>query len=159
MTEVELAQLFGHFGTIISVRILYTQLDKSTKVSKGVAFVRYNTSAEASVAMARLKGVQMSGSDQPLEIREANVKYSTPFRKYVLYVVNFPLGWNGHDLGYLFGAYTPVDDVKVFTKGKGVYALVFVLGYQNALNAISALNGKLVLGRKLKVSFKSAAEC
>ena len=58
ITLAEVKNLFGRLGKIISARILH---DKDTGLSKGVAFIRYDTRVEAERAVKHMHHFNYEG--------------------------------------------------------------------------------------------------
>ena len=66
-TTVEVKQLFGQLGKIISCRILHC---KETGLSRGVAFVRYDTRGEAELAVKTLnQTVPIKGHPETITVK------------------------------------------------------------------------------------------
>ena len=66
ITSVELTDLFNGFGTIIGVNI---RKDRMTDKAKGFAFVTFDTTAAAALAMENMHGKTLEG--RPLTVRPA----------------------------------------------------------------------------------------
>ena len=69
MTEAELEELFGEFGTVTSARIIS---DRDTQRSKGFGFVEMSEKAEAEEAIKQLDGKDVGGRN--LRVNEAKPK-------------------------------------------------------------------------------------
>ena len=65
-TNEEVKQLFGRIGKIISCRILHC---KQTGISRGVAFVRFDTRNEAEIAVKRLNQTQVPGQSETITVK------------------------------------------------------------------------------------------
>ncbi len=72
-TEEELTQLFGEFGEITSVKIIF---DKETKRSKGFGFVEMKGNPESEAAIEGLNGKDFKG--RPLRVNMARERDSRP---------------------------------------------------------------------------------
>lgn len=154
MTERSLFDLFTNYGSIVNYRLLYDKLDNHHLLSRGVGFVRYNTSIEAQAAIANLNGVRLNGSTMPLCVKLAN-SFNQEVNTYVLYICNFPCHWKSITVDKLFSDYASVFQVHIISRRHNRYGFVTVGGYTNALAAIHNLNGRIFNGHRLTVAFKS----
>jgi len=66
VSDSELEQVFGEFGTVQSAKII---MDRETGRSKGFAFVEMGSDDEAQAAMDNLNGKDLQGRD--LKVNEA----------------------------------------------------------------------------------------
>lgn len=69
MTQSDVDNLFAPYGVIVTSRIL---CDPLTGLSKGVAFVRYDTRHEAEQAIKHLNGTIPQGATEPVTVKFAN---------------------------------------------------------------------------------------
>jgi len=67
ITEDDLQDLFGTYGSILTKKLLR---DQGGKV-KGIAFIRFSKKAEADAAMANLHGYQLPGASRGLDVKVA----------------------------------------------------------------------------------------
>lgn len=75
ITEGDLANRFGQFGTVESVRII---VDRETGRSKGFCFVEMANDDEALNAISQLNGAEMNG--RPMTVNEARPMEQRPPR-------------------------------------------------------------------------------
>lgn len=154
MTEEAFFDLCNNYGTIVNYRLLYDKVDKTRLLSRGVGFVRFNTSIEAQAAISGLNGIHLNGSVAPLCAKLANSYNQQINNTYVLYICNFPEHWKSITIDKLFSEYATVLQVQVICRGNSRYGFVTVGGYAQALSAIHNLNGRIFSGHCLTVSFK-----
>ena len=69
VTDSELEQLFGAYGTVQSAQVI---MDRDTGRSKGFGFVEMGSDQEAQAAIAALNGHEIEG--RPLTVNEARPK-------------------------------------------------------------------------------------
>jgi len=69
VTDAELSQVFGQFGTVESAQVI---MDRDTGRSKGFGFVEMGTEQEAQAAITGLNGQDLNG--RPLTVNEARPK-------------------------------------------------------------------------------------
>lgn len=74
-TEDELREIFGAYGTVVSVAVV---TDRDTGRSKGFAFVELETAEEAKAAIDALNGKDFSG--RALVVNEARPREERPRR-------------------------------------------------------------------------------
>jgi len=89
---------------------------------------------------------------------QMNNGYDAEKGGYILFAYNIGADTNEYTLGELFGTYGKVIRVNVIRKGesgesKG-FGFVTMKNYNEAMNAISALNGYNYTGKPMQVSFK-----
>lgn len=65
VNEDELKEIFGKFGTIISVKVI---TDKYSGQSKGFAFVEMEDDTEGNKAISELNGVEISGRNLKVNV-------------------------------------------------------------------------------------------
>lgn len=65
-TDVEVRQLFGRAGKIISSRILHC---KETGLSRGVGFVRFDTRSEAELAVKEFNQYVIPGHSENITVK------------------------------------------------------------------------------------------
>lgn len=157
MTESQLLDLFKPYGTIISHRLLYHPADRV--LSRGIGFVRFNTTAEARAAAIQLADTVLPGADRRLHVRPAHHRHALGVRRaveyaYVLYVANFSCMWTESVIYWVFSRWAPIAKVVVHRTGAYRCAFVTVWQYQNAIKLIRTMNGRCFEGRQLRVSFK-----
>jgi RNA recognition motif-containing protein len=75
MTEGELEELFGRFGTVLSAKIV---MDRETNRSKGFAFVEMEDGAAAQEAIEQLNNKDVGGRN--LRVNEARPREEKPKR-------------------------------------------------------------------------------
>ena len=69
LTEDDLKQAFGEFGTVASVKII---MDRYTGRSKGFGFVEMANAEEANAAITAINGVEIDG--RTLTVSEARAR-------------------------------------------------------------------------------------
>ena len=67
ITETDLDNLFGNYGSILTKKLLKDQTGKN----KGIAFIRYSKKAEADAAMEGLHGYKLPGATRGLDVKVA----------------------------------------------------------------------------------------
>jgi len=70
-TKVELAQLLSPFGVIIESKVLF---DPTTRLSRGVGFVRMDTHAHAQAAIEKMNDKSIEGLENKLVVKFADQK-------------------------------------------------------------------------------------
>lgn len=91
MSEMELTKLFGKFGPLASVKIMYPRTDEEKSRGKNCGFVAFMSRADGERAMAALLGKDVEGHEmrmgwgkpvglplQPVYVPPALLKYITP---------------------------------------------------------------------------------
>lgn len=73
MTDVEVKELFGAYGTVDAVRIV---MDRDSGRPKGFAFVEMNNADEGNAAIAAINGSQVGG--RALVVNEARPREDRP---------------------------------------------------------------------------------
>ncbi|ESN97904.1 hypothetical protein HELRODRAFT_187316 [Helobdella robusta] len=213
MAQPDVDSLFAPYGVIVTSRIL---CDPVTGLSKGVAFVRYDTRQEAEQAIKHLNGTIPAGTSDPVTVKFANcpnsinknvgislssVPYVNQTRRMIgslshpphpaianrfssldsaalslqtsligggmlptggwcLFVYNLAPETEENILWQLFGPFGAVQTVKVMRdpttqKCKG-FGFITMTNYDEALTAVSSLNGYQLGSRILQVSFKKS---
>uniref|UniRef100_A0A1I7SRM5 ELAV-like protein 2 n=1 Tax=Bursaphelenchus xylophilus TaxID=6326 RepID=A0A1I7SRM5_BURXY len=147
MSQDEVRSLFASMGPIESCKLVR---DKTTGQSLGYAFVNYCNPDDASRARQSLNGLRL----QNKTIKVPNSANGG----FCIFVFNLcpetdePTLWR---LFGPFGAVLHVNVMKEYNKCKG-YAFVTMANYEDAVNAITNLNGTQLGNRTLQISFKSA---
>ena len=67
VTEDQLKDIFGDFGSILTSKLLKDQSGKN----KGIAFIRFSKKAEADAALENLAGYKLPGSSRGLDVKVA----------------------------------------------------------------------------------------
>jgi len=76
MTDAEVKDLFGQYGTVDAVRIV---MDRDSGRPKGFAFVEMNNADEAKAAIEAVNGQTVGG--RPLVVNEARPREERPPRR------------------------------------------------------------------------------
>ena len=226
-TQEDLEELFRPCGNIITSKIL---LDKTTGLSRGVGFVRFDKHTEAENAILVLNGRHLPGSVQPIMVKFANqaktssmqgpmsaamqvngmaalsrrvnpmfnssgaggpmrhtlasIRFNpvsvnpgmsvasvnniaspsnTPIgvQGFCVFVYNLPENAQDSLLYQLFGPFGAVTSVKVIRDSEGKckrFGFVNMVNGDEAYQAINSLNGFIVEGKPLQVSFKKQSQ-
>ncbi|GBF95952.1 CUG-BP- and ETR-3-like factor [Raphidocelis subcapitata] len=146
MNEAQLKPLFDQWGAVRDVMILR---ERSSGLSRGCAFVGYESAEEAEAAIAHLdRRVHLPGAPGPLEVRFARGRQvasgSSIDEGRTLAFAGAPAGANESDLQALFSSHggavealTLVRDESGESKGCGTVTLTTQHDAQAALKALS----------------------
>lgn len=137
ITEAFLRDMFGSCGSVIGVKLMR---DKSG-VSLGYAFVNYNSEVEATRAIEKFDGHQMSA-------KKIRVSYARPSSEEIknanLYIAGLPKNVSEENLKSWFGVYGTIISSKILTLESGESRGVGFIRFDKrseAQSAIDALNG------------------
>ncbi|MCL4145147.1 UNVERIFIED_CONTAM: hypothetical protein GTU68_000175 [Idotea baltica] len=146
ISEGDLEQLFGEYGSVDSVKIIS---DKFTGKSKGFGFVEMDDNG-GEEAVENLNGHEISG--RPLKVNKARPRENNfnnrdrggRDNRWNIYVGNLPYNLSEGELENLFAEYGSVDSVKIISdkftgKSKG-FAFV-EMEDAGGEEAIEGLNG------------------
>ncbi|CAL0305810.1 unnamed protein product [Lupinus luteus] len=166
LTEIDLKNFFGEFGTITNA-IVMREIDGS---SKQFGFVNFENPDSAAKALEALNGMNFDGrslyvrrslkkSERELELKKAFeqiMKEAAEKLQYVnLYINNLHECITGEDLRELFSvfgrvvSYQVIHDPEYFSSG---YGFVEFSTPEEANQALHVMNGEVVAGRKLFVA-------
>ncbi|KAK1436318.1 hypothetical protein QVD17_02097 [Tagetes erecta] len=154
----DLKSLFSQCGTVQDAQIIKRKKDGK---SRGYAFVTMASTEEALSVIEKFDSHELMGRIIRVEFAKDNKK-SPPARsngetRYKLYVSNLAWKVRSNHLKDLFGAeFNPVSTRVVFeTQGgrSAGYGFVSFASKEEAESAISAFNGKELLGRPITLTF------
>nr|XP_043634436.1 28 kDa ribonucleoprotein, chloroplastic-like [Erigeron canadensis] len=160
----ELKNLFGECGTVVDAEIIKRKKDGK---SRGYAFVTMASTEEALSVIEKYDSHELMGRIIRVEFAKDSKKSSPPpftpgEKRYKLYVSNLAWRVRSNHLKEFFGAdFNPVSTRVVFESPEGRsagYGFVTFASKEEAESAISALNGKELLGRSIAVSFSERSE-
>ncbi|CAN4128148.1 unnamed protein product [Withania somnifera] len=162
LTVPDIKNLFGQYGIVDDVEIIKTKDGKS----RGFAFVTMSTGEEAQAAIEKLDSYELSGRIIRVEFAKRFKKPpgapppSTPPQgetRYKLYVSNLAWKVRSTQLREFFSAnYNPVSARVVFDNASGRaagYGFVSFDTKEQAEAALSALDGKELMGRPIRLKF------
>ncbi|KAI3822330.1 hypothetical protein L1987_09919 [Smallanthus sonchifolius] len=155
----DLKNLFAECGTVQDAEIIKRKKDGK---SRGYAFVTMASTEEALSVIEKYDSHELMGRIIRVEFAKDNKKSSSPppasgEKRYKLYVSNLAWRVRSNHLKDLFSAeFNPVSTRVVFENQGGRsagYGFVSFASKEEAESAISALNGKELLGRPITLSF------
>ncbi|KAL1265632.1 hypothetical protein QQF64_003659 [Cirrhinus molitorella] len=155
---------FSCFGEVLSSRVVCD----SNGEPKGYGFVHYATLEAAELAIKKLDGMLLN--DHLVSIshhkpykewqvdQNANSK-SCRKKDYSLYVSNLPYNLDSDELCSLFSVFGNVTSAKVMMNNRRSrgYGFVSYSSINNAIIAVSLMNGYIVGNRPLKVALSHNA--
>uniref|UniRef100_A0A3P9D087 ELAV-like protein n=1 Tax=Maylandia zebra TaxID=106582 RepID=A0A3P9D087_9CICH len=71
LSQQDVEDMFSHYGRIINSRVLVDQASGTARLSRGVAFIRFDKRAEADDAVKHLNGHTPPGSAEPITVKFA----------------------------------------------------------------------------------------
>jgi len=138
--EKDLEEMFGPYGSILSIKIVR---DKSTGISMGFGFVNFETNSDASKALNELNGKKLK-EDKIMKVSVARPAWKANIHSN-LYVAGFPPSFSESDVMDLLGVYaTSAENVRLLrdpSKNPRGAAVVRMSSEESATGLISALNG------------------
>lgn len=155
----ELKNLFSECGTVEDAEIIKRKKDGK---SRGYAFVTMASTEEALTVIEKYDSYELLGRIIRVEFAKDNKKSSPPSslpgeKRYKLYVSNLAWRVRSNNLKEFFGAdFNPVSTRVVFESPEGRsagYGFVTFASKEEAESALSALNGKELLGRPITLAF------
>mmetsp|Transcript_52690 Transcript_52690/g.132437 ORF Transcript_52690/g.132437 Transcript_52690/m.132437 type:complete len:621 (-) Transcript_52690:482-2344(-) len=175
--DKELEEHFGHFGTVVSCRVV----KKQDGTTRGFGFVLYETPEEAKTAVLKMNGYTIQGKRLKVEFKKTpeetrflwNSLYQDVHGQNILvqgrhgprgcniFVFHVPAAWNDDKLRELFGKYGRIVSLRVARNDDGNsrgYAFVNFDNPISALHAITGMDGFSVEGKRLKVQLKRGEE-
>ena len=138
MTKEKLTEIFEPYGNVITA-----------DVKKGYGFVRFDSLEAAVAARQGLDRKKEQNNGKPLRI-----DFAEPRQKARLFVGGLKDNVAPNDLKEVFSEYGIILDVSVLSG----YGFVHFDDDQDAQKALTALNGKMVAGSKIKVEVSKDAE-
>ncbi|XP_059275699.1 28 kDa ribonucleoprotein, chloroplastic [Lycium ferocissimum] len=162
LTVPDIKTLFGEYGIVDDVEIIKTKDGKS----RGFAFVTMSTGEEAQAAIDKLDSYELSGRIIRVEFAKRFKKppgappTTTPPRgetRHKLYVSNLAWKVRSTQLREFFSAnHNPVSTRVIFDNASGRaagYGFVSFDTKEEAEAALSALDGKELMGRPIRLKF------
>lgn len=157
---VDIKNLFGECGTVVDVEII----KHKNGGSRGFAFVTMASGEEAQAAISKFDSYEISGRIIRVEFAKRFKKPSpsppaeSPPRetRHKLYISNLAWKVRSNNLRDFFSAFNPVSARVVFDgpSGKSAgYGFVSFATKEEADNALSALDGKELLSRPVRLKF------
>ncbi|KAI7744828.1 hypothetical protein M8C21_018220 [Ambrosia artemisiifolia] len=154
----DLKNLFSECGTVENAEIIKRKKDGK---SRGYAFVTMASTEEALSVIQKYDSHELMGRIIRVEFAKDNKKSSPPRasgeKRYKVYVSNLAWRARSNHLRDLFGAeFNPLSTRVVFESPDGRsagYGFVSFASKEEAESAISALNGKELLGRPITLAF------
>ena len=138
--EKDLEEMFGPYGSILSIKIVR---DKSTGISMGFGFVNFETNADATTALNSLNGKKLR-EDKIMKVSVARPAWKANIHSN-LYIAGFPPSFSETDVMDLLGVYaTSAENVRLLrdpNKNPRGAAVVRMSSEESATGLISALNG------------------
>ncbi|KAM0045664.1 putative RNA recognition motif domain, nucleotide-binding alpha-beta plait domain superfamily [Helianthus debilis subsp. tardiflorus] len=153
----DLKNLFGECGTVEDAEIIKRKKDGK---SRGYAFVTMASTQEALSVIQKYDSYELMGRIIRVEFAKENKKSPPPLssgeKRYKVYVSNLAWRARSNNLRDLFGAeFNPLSTRVVFESPDGRsagYGFVSFASKEEAESAISALNGKELLGRPITLA-------
>ncbi|XP_076900463.1 28 kDa ribonucleoprotein, chloroplastic-like [Bidens hawaiensis] len=153
----DLKNLFGECGTVQEAEIIRRKKDGK---SRGYAFVTMASTQEALSAIQKYDSYELMGRIIRVEFAKDSKKPTPPRtsgeKRYKVYVSNLAWRARSNNLRDLFGKVNPLSTRVVFESPDGRsagYGFVSFASKEEAESAISALNGKELLGRPITLAF------
>ncbi|XP_071708492.1 28 kDa ribonucleoprotein, chloroplastic-like [Rutidosis leptorrhynchoides] len=155
----ELKNLFSECGTVEDAEIIKRKKDGK---SRGYAFVTMSSTEEALAVIEKYDCYELMGRIIRVEFAKDIKKSSPPpsptgEKRCKLYVSNLAWRVRSNNLKEFFGAdFNPVSTRVVFESPEGRsagYGFVTFASKEEAESALSALNGKELLGRPITLAF------
>ncbi len=163
--DLALYDSFSCFGEVLSSRVVCY----SNGEPKGYGFVHYATLEAAELAIKELDGMLLNdylvsiSHYKPYEERQATPNANPKCCKKKdsnLYISNLPYSMGSEELCSLFSAFGYVTSAKVIVSNSRSmgYGFVSYSSINDAVKAVSLMNGYIVGNRPLKVAFSHSAE-
>ncbi|KAI3506987.1 hypothetical protein L1887_21674 [Cichorium endivia] len=157
----DLKNLFSECGTVEDAEIIKRKKDGK---SRGYAFVTMGSTEEALSVIQKFDSHELMGRIIRVEFAKDNKKSSSSSpplsspgeKRYKLYVSNLAWRVRANHLREFFGELNPVSTRVVFESPEGRsagYGFVTFGSKEEAESAISAFNGKELLGRAITLAF------
>eukprot|EP00672_Neobodo_designis_P008300 CAMPEP_0174878036 /NCGR_PEP_ID=MMETSP1114-20130205/82557_1 /TAXON_ID=312471 /ORGANISM="Neobodo designis, Strain CCAP 1951/1" /LENGTH=467 /DNA_ID=CAMNT_0016113423 /DNA_START=1451 /DNA_END=2854 /DNA_ORIENTATION=+ len=105
VTDADLAQRFGAFGTIVSAKVM---LNIHTGESRGMGFVKFDKKESAIAALQALHRATVNGQRILVRFADARADYHPGEKTNRVFVRNIPLDVNATAVRALFAPYGPV---------------------------------------------------
>ncbi|KAM7254341.1 hypothetical protein ACFE04_032023 [Oxalis oulophora] len=167
-TANDIEAIFSPFGNVNAVEVIKLKNGKS----RGFAFVTMENSEDALAAIEKLNQTEVSGRTIKVEFAKQLKRPPPPNpnspgsdseeARYKLYVSN--LAWSarsGHLRDFFSAEFKPVSTRVLFdnaSRRASGYGFVSFATKEEAEAAISALNGKELLGREVRIKFSERNE-
>ncbi|DBA78486.1 TPA: hypothetical protein ACH3X2_007974 [Trebouxia sp. C0005] len=157
LNDRALFEAFEHCGNCSDARVMW---DHATGRSKGYGFVSFRTQEAAENAIAMMNGKlvghrrtrcgwahhkQNTNSLEPSSVDRADPQNAN------VYVGNVSPDVSDADIRQHFGHFGCITDVKIYRKGS--YAFVNYTSHAEAVQAIVAMNGKVISNKALKCAW------
>ncbi|KAL1256002.1 hypothetical protein QQF64_014063 [Cirrhinus molitorella] len=157
--DLALYNTFSCFGEVLSSRVVCD----SNGEPKGYGFVHYASLEAAELAIEKLDGMLLNdhqvsiSSHKPYKEQQVdkNANFKSCRKKdYSLHVSNLPYKLDSDHLCSLFSAFGNVNSAKVIMNNRRSrgYGFVSYSSINNAITAVSLMNGYIVGNRPLKVA-------
>lgn len=138
--EKDLEEMFGSYGSILSIKIVR---DKSTGISMGFGFVNFETNSDADAALTSLNGTSLR-EDKIMKVSVARPAWKANIHSN-LYLAGFPPSFSESDVMDLLGVYAKsAENVRLLrdpNKNPRGAAVVRMSSEESATGLISSLNG------------------
>ena len=170
-TSKDLEDLFKPLNGFLSARVKTKTNPKkpSDVLSMGFGFVEFRSKADAQAALKAINGYKLAGHeliikeshkalDAADERRREDVAKKMAGRRTKIIVKNLPFEATKKDVRSLFGSYGQLRSVRVpkkFDNSSRGFAFADFVTTKEAENAIKALEGVHLLGRRLNLDFAS----
>ena len=139
-TEDDLQELFGSFGSILSIKVVR---DKSTGISMGFGFVNFESNSSAAAALSSLNG-KMLREDKLMKVSVARPAWKANIHSN-LYISGFPISFVESDVLDFLGVHaTGAENVRLLrdaNKNPRGAVVVRMSSEEAASGVISSLNG------------------
>lgn len=170
-TSEDLRELFKPLPGLLSARVK-TKMDPKNPnqlLSMGFGFVEFRSKAEARSALTALNGYTLAGHDLTIkeshktldaaeERRKEDLAKKLAGRRTKIIVKNLPFEATKKDVRALFGPHGQLKSVRVpkkFDNSSRGFAFADFATVREAENAMKALEGVHLLGRRLNLDFAS----
>uniref|UniRef100_A0A2N9E676 RRM domain-containing protein n=1 Tax=Fagus sylvatica TaxID=28930 RepID=A0A2N9E676_FAGSY len=165
MTEELLRDQFSKFGKVSNVTIMKDSEGKS----RGFGFVNFDSSEEAKNAAGALNGAFIGRAQRKAEreelLKRAHMEryncHNEQLKASNLYVKNLNASVNENKLKEHFSTCGQLMSVKVMRDGNGIskgFGFVCFSNHEDAMKALSTLNGTILEGRPLYVAMAQRKE-
>ncbi|CAL1373818.1 unnamed protein product [Linum trigynum] len=163
LSVVDIKELFGQCGTVADVEII----KRANGKSKGYVFVTMASGEEAQAVVDKFHSQEVSGRIVTVEFANGLKRKLSPTEplttketSHKLYVSNLAWKVRGSHLRELFSPeFNPVSSRVVFQSNPGGksagYGFVSFASREEAEDAISAMDGKELMGRAIRLKFSN----
>lgn len=152
ISDVNFREMFVQFGNMTNCKLIK---DKSTNMSVGYGFVKYDTDESANAAIMALNGKTIGNKRMKVSIARPEGSPIAAVDKAVIFVGGLPKAHSQANVQAMFAPFGGVEEVKVFidmaTGQSRGSAFVKMDSPASAQSAIASMNGQSIEGSVLTV--------